>query len=101
MFGVAHYNFDELRSQLKQTRLHLKPGYYGSQVSFAAATCLYDIITQTFQNPLIEEYTLNYNRIPNMNYGIFLNQGILEGLGSKQLTEVSGLWLRLPAMRAR
>ena len=22
--------------------------------------------TQTFQNPLIKEYTLNYSRIPNM-----------------------------------
>ena len=23
--------------------------------------------TQTFQNPLVKEYTLNYSRIPNMN----------------------------------
>ena len=29
--------------------------------------------SQTFQNPSIKEYTLNYNRIPNMNEGIFLN----------------------------
>ena len=27
----------------------------------------------TFQHPLIKEYTLNYSRIPNMTYGIFLN----------------------------
>ena len=27
--------------------------------------------TQTFQNPLIKEDTLNYNRIPNMIYGIY------------------------------
>ena len=40
----------------------------------------------TFQHPLIKEYTLNYSRIPNMTYGIFLNQGILEGLGRASLT---------------
>ena len=36
---------------------------------------------KTFQYPLIREYALNYSRIPNAIRGIFLNYGILEGLG--------------------
>ena len=37
--------------------------------------------TQTFQNPLVKEYTLVHIRDPIIIYGIFLNSGILEGLG--------------------
>ena len=36
------------------------------------APCPY-IATQTFQNPLIQEYTLNHCRIHNMILGIFLD----------------------------
>ena len=32
--------------------------------------------TQRLQNPLIKDYNVNYNGIPNMIYGIFLNQGV-------------------------
>ena len=32
----------------------------------AGCHCFWSSSTQTFQNPLIKEYTLNHNRIPNM-----------------------------------
>ena len=49
--------------------------------------------TQTFQNPLIKEYTLNHNPLIKeytlyhigdsiIISGLFLNKGILEGLGT-------------------
>ena len=38
--------------------------------------------TQRLQYPLIKECTLNLIRVPIIVYGIFLNSGVLESLGS-------------------
>ena len=58
--------------QLLQARGHLFRE--GSILSFSSAGGSLALRgSQTFQNPLIKEYTLNYNRIPNMISGIFLN----------------------------
>ena len=38
--------------------------------------------TRGLQCPLIKEYTLNYNGVPTMIYGIFLNSGTLESPGA-------------------
>ena len=51
------------------------------------------------QNPWIREYTLNYSKNPNKIYGIFLNYGVLESLGSQLV--ILMLTAMLIAMRAR
>ena len=51
--------------------------------------------TQTFENPLIKEYTLSSSVVPNVIYGIFLNSRIWEGLGTNKgqfVDKVSQVW---------
>ena len=43
--------------------------------------------TQSFQKSLVEEYVLNHIGILNMVWGIFLNKGLLEDLGTTGIPE--------------
>ena len=40
------------------------------------------ISTQRLQNTLMKEFTLNLIGVPTISLGIFLNEGVLESLGS-------------------
>ena len=47
------------------------------------------VIPRDSQNPLLEEYTLNYNTNPHKIEGIFLNRGVLESLGRASCKQAS------------
>ena len=46
------------------------------------STCHYAMASQVFQNPSIEECSLNQTGIPTVIWGTFLNDGVLEDLAS-------------------
>ena len=51
--------------------------------------CCMGAVPRESNIPLLKEYTLFYNRNPNMILGIFLNSGISESLGTQPYVRLS------------